>query len=136
MGSSIAENNRVPGAPQVERVLAAQLALTLIAAVMALPFGARMALSVLVGGVVCLAANWAFAFWALRQYRAQNPGSILMRFYGAELLKLLLALGTFTILFITDVGLNFLALFAAYVAVQVLPAVLVSAGDVRKTRER
>ena len=121
---------------QAKRILVTQLALSLILSAAALPFGLSVALSILIGGVVCLAANSAFAFWVFRQYRARELGSLMMRFYAAEIVKLSLVLGLFAIVFMTIEGLNLPALLAAYFAVQVLPAGFASAWDTRKTRER
>ena len=125
-----------PDVLQAKRVLVVQLALTLILSAVALPFGWFVALSVLIGGGVCLLANALFAFWVLRQYRAQEPGSLVMRFYGAEIIKLSLILGLFAIAFTTFEGLHLPALLIAYFAVQVLPAVFVSGWDARSTPER
>lgn len=125
-----------PDALQAKRVLALQFALTLILSAVALSFGVSVALSVLIGAAVCLLANSIFAFWVFRQYRAQEPGLLLMRFYGAEVLKLSLILGLFAVAFATIEGLNLPALLIAYFAVQVLPAVFASGWDARNTRER
>jgi ATP synthase protein I len=125
-----------PDALQAKRVLIAQLVLTLILTVAALPFGAFVAVSVLIGAAVCFLASSIFAFWVFRQYRAQEPGSLVMRFYGAEIVKLFLVLGLFVIAFTTIKNLNVPALLMAYFAVQVLPAVFASGWGARKTRER
>ncbi|MEA3274340.1 MAG: ATP synthase subunit I [Pseudomonadota bacterium] len=125
-----------PDALGVKRVLAVQLAMTLILSAAALPFGASVALSVLIGAIVCLVANAVFALWVFRNYRAQQPGALLMRFYGAEIAKLMLILGLFAVAFTTIEGLNLPALLAAYFAVQVLPAIVASSAGARSTRER
>ena len=129
-----------PDVLQAKRVLVVQLALTLVLAAAALPFGISVALSVLIGAAVCLLANSLFAYWVFRQYRAQDPGSLLVRFYGAEVAKLSLVLALFALAFTLSEGLNLPALLLAYFAVQVLPAIFASswgAGrDAEKTRER
>jgi ATP synthase protein I len=116
-----------PDVLQAKKILALQSALVLILSAAALPFGLNVALSALIGSAVCLVANSVFAFWVFRQYRAQEPGSVLMRFYGAEIVKLSLILGLFAVAFATIEGLNLPALLAAYFAVQVLPAVFAPA---------
>jgi len=121
---------------QARGILVVQLVLALILAIAAAPLGLSVALSVLIGGFVCLAANAIFAGWVFRHYRAQDPELLLLRFYGGELVKLSLALGLFTIVFTTIEGLSLPALFAAYFAVQVLPAVFASSRGARKIRER
>jgi ATP synthase protein I len=125
-----------PDALQAKRVLVVQLAMTLILPAAALPFGKTVALSVLIGAAVCLLANGIFAIWVFRQYRAQEPGSLLMRFYGAEIVKLSLVLGLFAAAFATIEVLNLPALLAAYFAVQVLPAVFAPGRGARSTPER
>jgi ATP synthase protein I len=81
-------------------------------------------------------ANSIFAYWVFRQYRAQEPGSIAMRFYGAEIVKLSLILGLFAVAFTTIEGLKMPALLIAYFAVQVLPAVYASGMEAPKKTER
>ena len=125
-----------PDVAQAKRVLLAQLALTLTLVAATLPAGMAVAVSVLIGAAVCLLASSVLAYWVFRQYRAQDPGSLVMRFYGAEIVKLSLVLGIFVIAFTTNEGLNLPSMLAAYVAVQVLPAVFASSWDARKTRER
>jgi ATP synthase protein I len=90
-----------------------------------------VALSVLIGTGVCLLANSIFALWVFRQYRAQDPGSLVMRFYAAEIIKLSLILGLFAAAFTTIEGLNLPVLLIAYFAVQVLPAVFASSQGAR-----
>jgi len=125
-----------PDVLRPERVLAVQLALTLILVAAALPLGISITLSVLFGAAVCLLASSIFAFWVFRQYRAQDPGSLVMRFYGAEIIKLFLVFGLFVIAFTTSDRLNLPALLVAYFAVQVLPAVIASGWDVRRDAEK
>jgi ATP synthase protein I len=108
---------------QAKRVLIAQLALTLALTAAAAPFGAQIALSALIGAGTCLLASAVFAFWVFRRYRAQRPDALVIRFYGAEVAKLAVALGLFALAFATVGGLNLPVLLAAYFVVQVLPAV-------------
>jgi ATP synthase protein I len=95
-----------------------------------------VALSALIGGGVCLAANAFVAFWVFRRYRAQDPGLLVMRFYGAEVAKIALILGLFAVAFVTIESLNVPALLSAYLVVQVLPAFFASVGGARSDRER
>jgi len=117
---------RQPGALQAKRVLVAQLVLTVILAAIALFLGVTVALSVLIGGAVCMLANSIFAYWVFREYRAQEPGSLVARFYAAEAIKLFLVLGLFTIAFTASDSLSLPALLIAYFVAQVLPAVFAS----------
>lgn len=117
---------QLPEAPLVKRVLSLQLAMTLLAPVLGLPFGVSAAMSALIGAGVCLLANGLFVFWVSREYRAQEPGALVARLYGAEIAKLGLILGLFAAAFATVPGLNLPALLAAYFAVQVLSPVIAS----------
>jgi len=125
-----------PDALQAQRILVVQLALSLVLSVAALPFSLSVALSVLIGGAVCLVANSVFAFWVFRKYRARETGPLMMRFYGAEVVKLALVVGLFGLIFAKADGLNPPALLIAYFAVQVLPAVFASGSGARPTPER
>lgn len=111
-------------APQAKRILIGQVVLTLVLTAAALPFGTHIALSVLIGAAVCLLATAVFAFWVFRRYSAQRPDLLLMRFYGAEVAKLVLVLGLFAVAFLTVKEINLPVLLTAYFVVQVLPTVL------------
>ena len=63
-----------PDAVQAKRVLFAQLMLTLVLTAVAVPFGASLALSVLIGSAVCFLATSVFAVRVFQRYRAQAPG--------------------------------------------------------------
>jgi ATP synthase protein I len=115
----------------VKRMLIAQTGVMLIAAAVAAFFGAAAALSALIGGGVCLGVNALAAVWIFRQYRAQEPGLLVMRLYGAEVAKIALALGLFAVAFLTTARLNLPALLGTYLAVQTLPAFFASAGGAR-----
>ncbi|WP_089728964.1 ATP synthase subunit I [Candidatus Thiosymbion oneisti] len=124
------------GTREARGVLVVQLALAPVLTVTALPFGLSVALSVLIGATVCLVANSVFAFQVFRQYQARDPQSLVGRFYGAELIKLSLALGLFFVAFVTIEGLSWPALLGAYFAVQVLSAVFAPDWDARQDDEK
>jgi len=127
---------RQQGAQRAGSVLIVQLAVAPILSLAALPFGLPVALSVLIGATVCLIANSVFALQVFRRYQAQAPQLLVVRFYGAELIKLILALGLFFVAFATIKGLSWPALLLAYFTVQVLSAVFAPDRHTRKTRER
>jgi ATP synthase protein I len=102
------------------RVLILQAILTSVASVGALPFGLSHALSVLIGGGVCLVANAAVVLWMFRDYRAQTPGALVVRFYGAEVVKVALVLGLFAAAVATVEGLDLPFLLGSYFLIQVL----------------
>jgi ATP synthase protein I len=125
-----------PDALQAKRVLIAQLALTLILTAVAVPFGSSAALSVLIGSAACLLATAIFAAWVFRRYRAQRPDELLLRFYGAEVLKLAVVIGLFAVAFATVENLNLPALLGAYFVVQVVSAVFAPRWGASPKRER
>ncbi len=106
------------------RVLGLQAVLTLVATLAAMPFGSLRALSVLIGGGACLVANAVVVMWVFRDYRAQVPGALLMRFYSAEVGKIALLLGLFAAAFAAIDGLDLPLLLGSYFVVQVLPPIL------------
>ena len=109
---------------QAKRILKVQAILGLIAVVIALPFGGLVAVSALIGAGSCLLANILFAVWVFRGYRAQEPERLLMRFYGAEIAKLVLLLGLFVAAFLTVKGINVPVLLAAYLMPQIASSLI------------
>lgn len=82
-----------------------------------------------IGAGACLFANWLFAAWVFRRYRAQQPGELVLRMYGGEVIKIVLILALFAVAFATVEDLNLPALLGAYFAVQVLPALFAARPD-------
>ncbi len=121
-----------PDAAQVKRVLAAQIVLTLVLTALAAAFGAVHALSVMIGAGVCTMANALLAFWVFKPYRAQEAGVLVMRFYAAEIIKIVFILVMFGIAIALIDGLNFPALLGAYFVAQVIPVLIASSTDAEK----
>jgi ATP synthase protein I len=119
---------------QLKRLLLWQIAFALGAVLIALPFGRTALVSAAIGGGVCLLANWVFALRVFRRYRAQQPGELVMRIYGAEIVKIVLILALFSVAFATIEDLNLPALLGTYFAVQVLPALFASRPDARSKK--
>ncbi|MBK1643084.1 F0F1 ATP synthase assembly protein I [Thiocapsa imhoffii] len=119
---------------QAKRVLTYQTILGMVAVAFALPFGASVVLSVVIGAGACILANALFATLVFRGYRAQEPGRLVMRIYGAELAKLGLILGAFTIAFMTLDDLSLPALLGAYLAIQVIPPLIAAQLPERTTK--
>lgn len=118
--------NRPPGSLQAKRVLSIQIAMTLGLSAIALYFGGIVAASVLIGAGACTLATGVFALLLFGRYKAQEPGSLVMRFYGAEIGKIAIILVLFAAAFALVDGLNLPALLGAYFVVQVFPAILAS----------
>jgi ATP synthase protein I len=115
----------------VRRVLKIQAILGLGALALTLPLGGPVALSVLIGAGSCLAANALFAASVFRGYRAQEPGRIVLRFYGAELAKIALILALFAIAMAMIEGLNVPVLLVSYLVTQVASHLIAAQSDVR-----
>lgn len=113
-----------PDRLRTKRVLATQTVATCVLAALGLFFGETVALSVLLGAGIATLASAVFAFWVFGSYRAQEPGQLLMRLYGAELVKLVLLVGLFVAVFLLVKPLNIPALLGAYVMIQVAPALM------------
>ncbi|OOZ37572.1 ATP synthase subunit I [Solemya velesiana gill symbiont] len=74
---------------QAYRVILAQLTMSFFAALaLLLAIGWVEAYSALSGGLTAVFANLVFAVVVFRHYQAQEPANMVARFYGAELLKL------------------------------------------------
>jgi len=114
-----------------KRILKVQALLGLVATVVALPFGGHVALSALVGAAAGLSANALFAVSVFRGYRAQEPERILLRFYGAELAKIVLILALFAIALAMIDGLKVPVVLGAYLVTQVASHLIAAQSDVR-----
>lgn len=113
------------------RVLKVQAILGLGAAALALPLGSSVALSVLIGAGSCLAANALFAASVFRGYRAQEPERVLLRFYGAELAKIVVILALFAVALKMIDGLSAPVLLGAYAITQVGSSLIAAQTDRR-----
>ena len=115
---------------QAYRTILGQLVTTLIAALLLqLAAGKVYAFSGLAGGLIAALANALFAYRIFVRYSAQQPGRLLARFYGAELLKLVLTglLFAGVILWIKPLSVG--ALFGVFLLVQMAPMVIVQLLD-------
>ncbi|NBC46411.1 MAG: F0F1 ATP synthase assembly protein I [Gammaproteobacteria bacterium] len=120
-----------PDRVQLKRLLIWQAAVAVMVSAAAVPFGMDALLAAAIGAGGCLLANWYFAFRVFQRYEAQEPGRLLARIYGAELVKIVIALAVFGLAFATLDELNPLALFGAYLAVQIVPALFAQRPDAR-----
>jgi len=111
-------------ARRAKRILVAQAVATLLVTLIGLFFGLWTGLLAFVGGATATVANALFAFWVFGRYRADEPGRLVSRFYGGELLKLLFIVASFAVAVVWLDPLSPLALFGAFFVVQVLPPLL------------
>jgi ATP synthase protein I len=115
----------------VRRILRVQAMIGLGAAALALPLGSSVALSVLIGAGSCLVANALFAASVFRGYRAQDPERILLRFYGAELAKIVVILALLAIALAMIDSLIVPVLLGAYLVTQVAASLIAAQSDER-----
>jgi ATP synthase protein I len=109
---------------RAKQVLVTQVLLTMVLSAAALVVGPHIALSVLIGAGAGTLANGFFAFWVFRQYRAQEPERLVMRFFGAELAKIALLMSVFSLAFLALDSLNIPVLLTAFLLIQVIGPVV------------
>ena len=103
-------------APQVYKVIIAQLALTgSIAAISLLFSGSIMAYSVLLGGSISTLSNSYFAFHAFKYGGARNAEKIVKSFIKGEIGKIVITIVLFALSFSFITNLNELALILGFI---------------------
>ncbi|MGI9277083.1 MAG: F0F1 ATP synthase subunit I [Endozoicomonas sp.] len=106
--------------PPVHRVVVAQLLTTLILSFVLLPLGKDVALSALLGGLACSVPN-AYLLWKAFHYSgARAARQIAKSFYQGEAGKFVLTATAFVLIFTLVKPIEPLALFGAFVLVQVV----------------
>ncbi len=117
---------QLTGNSQIRTIVAVQFGTALGMGLLLLLFGAVVALSGLMGGLIAALANGYFAIRAFAPYRAQEPGRIASRMFGAEIQKLLLTglMFVLVIKFITPLSIG--ALLGAYLFIQVVIPLVVT----------
>ncbi len=105
-------------------MLVTQMVTLLVVAAVAGTLGLPYLRDAFIGGLAALAGSAVFAFWVFGRYRAQEPGRIVANFYGGEVLKILVVVAVFAAAMLGLPDLNPMALFGAFLVVQVLPPLL------------
>ncbi len=117
---------QLTGNSQIRTIVAAQFGAALGMGLLLLLYGTVEALSGLAGGLIAALANGFFAIRAFAPYRAQEPGRIASRLFGAEIQKLLLT-GLMFVLAIKIISpLSIGALLGGYLIVQVVVPLVVT----------
>jgi len=111
-------------AKRAKRILITQVVFTLLVAGVAWSLSQPAGVSALLGGAIATFANALFAVGVFARYRAQDPGKLVFRFFGAELLKLLFVALAFGVIFAWVKSLHVVALFSAFLVVQIMPPML------------
>lgn len=108
----------------VRKALRYQAIFTLLLAAGLTALGVEHGYSALIGGGAATIANGLFAYWAFKPYRAQQPGRIVARIYGAELLKIAFVTLIFVSAFLWLRPLSVMALLGCFLIVHLVPAVV------------
>ena len=106
---------------QATKVILAQFTASVLAAFIILAAGWVFAFSVLLGGFAAAIANGVFASRVFVKYKAQEPGKLLARFYGAELLKFAVTVLLFTAAILLFDQLSIGAMIGGYLVVALVP---------------
>ena len=101
--------------------LGLQLAITLVASAVVLPFSTAASLAVLLGGAIASAGNLLVVALIFRRYRAAEPGGLATRMMGAELARLVLVAVGFGLVFVNVKDPAVLVLFGSFLVVHLLP---------------
>lgn len=109
---------------RAKRIIVAQLVTMVAVALLALLIGVPAARDALIGGGAAVLGSTLFAVWVFGRYSAREPGQIVARFYGGELIKILAIVAVFAAAMKGLEDLNPVALFVAFLVVQVLPPML------------
>jgi ATP synthase protein I len=126
---------QLTGRSQIRNLILAQFGASILIALLLLLVSGIQAKSALAGGLIAASTNGLSALKAFARYRAQEPGKVLARLYGAELQKLLLTALLFAVAVISLHPLSVGALLGAYLLVQVLvPLIVLYVEDRLKTR--
>lgn len=104
--------------PPAYRIVILQLILTVLAALVAWLHSDVAAKSALLGGLTCALPNAYFIWRAFRYSGARSSVQIVQSFYQGESWKFVLTALSFAVIFQRVEPLNVLALFAAFITVQ------------------
>ena len=109
---------------RAKNILLAQISVAVIVALVAAVFDIRYARDAFIGGLATIIGTAVFAFWIFGPYSAKEPGQLVARFYGGEILKIFSIVIVFAIAMKKIDDLEPVALFTAFLIVQVLPPLL------------
>ncbi len=108
----------------INHLLRWQGLISIVLVMLAAPFGLAPLLSAAAGGLACLLGNATAALWMFRRYRAQQPGLLVLRFYGAEIVKIVLVLALFVIAYLAYDSMQWPIVLGSYLLVQTLPPLI------------
>ena len=109
---------------RAKSILKAQVVTMLVIALVVLLIDPLSARDALIGGAAAALGTALFAVWVFGRYSAREPGQIVARFYGGEVIKIVAIVAVFGAAMKGLDDLNPVALFGAFLVVQVLPPLL------------
>jgi ATP synthase protein I len=109
---------------RAKSILIAQLITMVVVALVVLLIDPLSARDALIGGAAAALGTALFAVWVFGRYSASEPGQIVARFYGGEVIKIVAIVAVFAAAMKGLEDLNPVALFGAFLVVQVLPPLL------------
>jgi ATP synthase protein I len=126
---------QLTGNSQIRHIISAQFGFAILVALALLLFNQLYAWSGLIGGLISASINGLTARKVFVPYRAQDPGAVLARMYGAEFRKLFLSGVMFALVLILVEPLSVGAMLGSYLFVQVaVPIIVFLFEDRLKTR--
>jgi ATP synthase protein I len=126
---------QLTGNSQIRHIVSAQFGFAITLALALLLFNQLYAWSGLIGGLISASINGLTARKVFVPYRAQDPGDVLARLYGAEFRKLFMTGVLFAVVLALVEPLSVGALLGSYLFVQVaVPIIVFLFEDRLKTR--
>jgi ATP synthase protein I len=116
---------QLTGNSQIRHIISAQFGFAIMVALALLLFNQLYAWSGLIGGLISASINGLTARKVFVPYRAQDPGDVLARLYGAEFRKLFMTGVLFALVLALVEPLSVGALLGSYLFVQVAVPVIV-----------
>lgn len=111
-------------ARRAKRILVTQLITMVVVALACLLIDLPTARDAFIGGAAAALGSALFAYWVFGRYSAEAPGQLVSRFYGGELIKIVVVIAVFAGAIKGLDDLQPIALFGAFFVVQVLPPLL------------
>jgi ATP synthase protein I len=111
---------------RVWKTVGAQLVLTLCFGLVLLAFGKAYAISGIVGGFAATVGNLLFARKLFGSYSAGEPGVMLGRIYGAEIVKLLVMMLIFAAAIKWYESLEIVAMLGVWIIVHLTPGAMIA----------
>lgn len=125
---------QLTGNSQIRAIVALQFGAALGLGLLLSLFGKMVGWSGAIGGLIAALANGYFAWRTFTHYRAQEPGRLARRMFGAEIQKLLLTGLMFVLAIVYITPLSIGALLGCYLVVQVaVPLVFTLIKDIKQS---